>query len=211
MNVSVKLSTIVTSAVFYGVIESYRAWNGSKYVSDFVTHSPAQSQPEFNLRIIATISTKYDIYILRRFAQKSPNVGDLIKYFIPLATFSIKSSPQVNEVSVFWIQQQTKKLSVHIWKYSMTMLDTMEWTENNVDIWSSDPGLAKIKKPKWIPDRCQAPILWKYGNVWGDDNHILLRTVLRYLHSFHEPGDTNGELRVVTAAPQCEYQLSCSF
>ena len=119
---------------------------------------------EFNLRLIATISTKYDIYILRRFAQKSPNVGDLIKYFIPLATCSIKSSSQVKEVSAFRIQQQTKKLSVHIWKYSIAKLDTMEW--NNVDNWSSDPGLAKIKKPKWIPDRCQAPILWKYGNAW---------------------------------------------
>ena len=118
---------------------------------------------EFNLRLIATISTKYDIYILRRFAQKNPNVGDLIKYFIPLATCSIKSSSQVKEVSAFSIQHQTKKLSVHIWKYSIAKLDTMEW--NNVDIWSLDPGLAKIKKPKWIPDRCQAPILWKYGNA----------------------------------------------
>ena len=207
MNVSVKLSTIVTCAVLYGVIESYRAWNGSKYVSDFVTHSPTQSQPGVQPPINCNDLHKIWYLYSTEICTKNPNVGDLIKYFIPLATCSIKSSSQVKEVSAFRIQQQTKKLSVHIWKYSIAKLDTMEW--NNVDIWSSDPGLAKIKKPKWIPDRCQAPILWKYGNVRGDDNHILLRTVLRYLHSFHEPGDTNGKLRVVTAAPQCEYQLSC--
>ena len=163
MNVSVKLSTIVTCAVFYGVIESYRAWNGSKYVSDFVTHSPTQSQPGVQPPINCNDLHKIWYLYSTEICTKNPNVGDLIKYFIPLATCSIKSSSQVKEVSAFRIQQQTKKLSVHIWKYSIAKLDTMEW--NNVDIWSSDPGLAKIKKPKWIPDRCQAPILWKYGNA----------------------------------------------
>ena len=163
MNVSVKLSTIVTCAVLYGVIESYRAWNGSKYVSDFVTHSPTQSQPGVQPPINCNDLHKIWYLYSTEICTKRPNVGDLIKYFIPLATCSIKSSSQVKEVSAFRIQQQTKKLSVHIWKYSIAKLDTMEW--NNVDIWSSDPGLAKIKKPKWIPDRCPPPILWKYGNA----------------------------------------------
>ena len=136
---------------------------------------------EFNLRLIATISTKYDIYILRRFAQKKTNVGDLIKYFIPLATCSIKSSSQVKEVSVFRIQQQTKKLSVHIWKYSIAKLDTMEW--NNVDNWSSDPGLAKIKKPKWIPDDARRRYC-ENMEMRGDDNHILLRTGVEIFTQF---------------------------